>query len=64
MNLDTESWWQCANSAETIQAIANSVQTANQLGIKSLPAIFVNNKLINTAKDVNMEEMLGNFIGK
>ncbi len=64
LNLDLESWWQCANSAETVQAIANSVQMADQLGIKSLPAIFVNNKLINTAKDVNMEEMLTNFIGK
>lgn len=64
LNIDIEPWWQCANSAETAQAIVDSVLMADQLGIKSLPAIFVNNKLINTAKDVNLEEMLGNFIGK
>lgn len=64
LNLNLESWWQCANSSETKQAVANSAQLADQLGIKSLPAIFVNNKLINTDKDVNIEEMLGNFIGK
>ncbi len=64
LNLNIEPWWQCSNSAETKQAVADSVLLADQLGIKSLPAIFVNNKLINTAKDVNMEEMLGNFIGK
>lgn len=64
LNLDIERLWQCANSAETKQAIANSAQLANQLGIKSLPAIFVNNKMINTDKDVNIEEMLGNFIVK
>ena len=64
LNLNIEPWWQCVNSVETKQAIADSVLLADQLGIKSLPAIFVNNKLINTAKDVNMEEMLGNFIGQ
>ncbi len=64
LNLDIEPWWLCANSPETKQAITNSAQLANQLGIKSLPAIFVNNKLINTDKDVNIEEMLGNFIKK
>lgn len=64
LNFDVEPWWQCVNSADTKQAIADSVLMADQLGIKSLPAVFVNNKLINTAKDVNMEEMLGNFIGK
>lgn len=64
LNLDVEPWWQCVNSPETAQAIANSAQMADQLGIKALPAIFVNNKLINTSKDISMEEMLQNFIGQ
>ncbi len=64
LNLNVEPWWQCTNNAEAKQAIIDSVLMADQLGIKSLPAIFVNNKLINTAKDVNVEEMLGNFIGQ
>ncbi len=64
LNLDLEPWWQCANSPETKQAITDSTQLADQLGIKSLPAIFANNKLINTDRDVNIEEMLENFIVK
>ncbi len=64
LNLNVESLWQCANSPEAKQAIAASAQLGAQLGIKSLPAIFVNNKMINTDKDVNIEEMLTNFIKK
>ena len=64
LNLNPEALWLCTNSSETKQTIANSTQLADQLGIKSLPAIFVNNKLINTDKDVNIEEMLENFIVK
>ncbi len=64
LNLNVEQLWQCANRAEAKQAVASSGQMADQLGIKSLPAIFVNNKLINTDKDINIEEMLTNFIKK
>ncbi len=64
LRIDVEQFWQCANSYEARQAIAASGQLADQLGIRSLPAIFVNNKLINTDKDVNIEEMLTNFIKK
>ena len=64
LNLDLEKWWQCANSPETKQIMANAARIADQLGIRSLPAIFANNKLINTGKDVNIEEMLENFIGR
>lgn len=64
LNLDVDKFWQCANSVATKQLIITSAQAADQLGIKSLPAIFVNNKLINTIKEVNIEQMLGNFIVK
>lgn len=64
LNLDTEKWWLCANSPQTKQIIADSAKLAQQLGIKSLPAIFANNKLLNTSKDVNIQEMLENFIRK
>lgn len=64
LNLDLENFWQCANSDAAKQAVAASSQLAEQLGIKSLPAIFVNNKLINTSADINIEEMLENFITK
>ena len=64
LNLNIEPLWLCANSPEAKQAIAASAQLAGQLGIRSLPAIFVNNKMINTDRDVNIEEMLTSFIKK
>jgi len=64
LNLNIEPWWLCTNSPETKQAISGSAEIAAQLGIKSLPAIFVNNKMINTDKKINLEEMLTNFIKK
>ncbi|TSC83918.1 MAG: protein-disulfide isomerase [Parcubacteria group bacterium Gr01-1014_13] len=64
LNLNIEVFWLCTNSPETKQAIADSSLQASQLGVRSLPAIFVNNKMINTDKDINIEEMLTNFIVK
>lgn len=61
LQLDTAKWWQCAQSQEAKQAIESSTQIANQLGIKYLPAIFANNKLINTDADINIQEMLEEF---
>ena len=64
LNLDAEKFWQCTNSDEAKQAVSASAELANQLGVKSLPAVFVNNKMINTDKEINIEEMLTNFIKK
>jgi protein-disulfide isomerase len=64
LNLNADKFWQCTNSDEAKQAVAASGELANQLGIKSLPAVFVNNKMINTDKEINIEEMLTNFIKK
>lgn len=64
LNLDVEKLWQCANSDLAKQKIAESTQILTGLGLKSLPVIFVNNKLINTKADINLIEMLENFIKK
>lgn len=64
LNLDTEKLWQCANSDPAKQKIQESAQILEILGLKSLPVIFVNNKLINTKEDINIKEMLENFIKK
>lgn len=61
LKLDTAKWWQCAQSPEAKQAIESSTQMAGQLGIKYLPAIFANNKLINTDAEINIQEMLEEF---
>jgi protein-disulfide isomerase len=62
LNLDTEKWWQCTNNDLTKQTISSGTQMAKELGLTSFPAIFVNNKQINTKADINLKEMLENFI--
>ena len=61
LKLDTNKWWQCAQSQEAQEAIKSSTQIANQLGIRYLPAILANNKPINTDADINITEMLEEF---
>ncbi len=64
LNLDVEKFWQCANSDLAKQKIEESSQLMKSLGLKSLPIIFVNNKLINTKADINLKDMLETFIKK
>lgn len=64
LNLDPEILWHCANGEMAKKKIAASAQLFEELGLKSLPIIFVNNKLINTRAEVDLKEMLENFIAK
>ena len=64
LNLDIEKLWQCANSDVAKHKIEESSQIIKNLGIKSLPVIFANNKLINTHEDINLQQMLEQFIKK
>ncbi len=64
LNLNTDKWWQCTTGNAAKQNIAAGTQLLSQLGIPALPAIFVNNKLINTNANINLKEMLESFIVK
>ena len=64
LNLDVEKLWQCANSELAKQKIEESSQIIKSFGLKSLPIIFINNKIINTKADINLKEMLETFIKK
>jgi protein-disulfide isomerase len=64
LDLAIDSWWQCATGPAAQQQIARSVQIANAVGAQSLPAIFVNNKRINTDADINIADMLQSFIAE
>lgn len=64
LNLDVEKFWQCANSDLAKQKIEESTQLMTSLGLKSLPIIFANNKLINTHEDINLQQMMEQFIKK
>lgn len=64
LNLDTEKIWQCANGTAAKQKIEESLQIEKSLDLGALPIIFVNNKLINTREDINLNDMLAQFIKK
>jgi len=64
LDLEFEAWWTCTNSASAKQKITDSLAIANGLHLDELPAIFVNNKRINTSADINLTEMLESFIKK
>lgn len=64
LKLDKSVWWQCANSEEAKNKVTESVSLFNALGLRALPALFANNKLINTDAEINLEEMLVSFIKK
>lgn len=64
MNLNMAAWETCLQSDQTKQAVAAGTELAKNLGIPSLPAIFINNKAINIEADINLREMLESFIKK
>jgi len=62
LKLDTDKWWKCVQAEKTKQKISSSVNTAKQLGIKTAPTIFVNNKWINIEEDFDLKELLEQFV--
>lgn len=64
LQLNTAAWWQCTNSEEAKSYVADNAALAQALGIKTIPALFINNKKINLTSDINLTEMLNKFITK
>jgi len=61
LKFNTTEWWQCTNSDATKKKIEDAKAVADGLGIKSAPALFVNNKEINLDEDIDIGEMLKTF---
>lgn len=64
LSLDTAKWWQCVKSTDTIHAVASSTLVTKQLGIRSLPVVFINNRWINLDEDIILEDMLKQFVNE
>ena len=64
LQLNTGAWWQCASSEEAKNYVADNASLAQALGIKTIPALFINNKKINLTSDIDLAEMLNKFITK
>lgn len=54
----------CLYSASTTQKLAADVQAATDLGITNAPAIFINNKRIDTTANIDWNQMLSSLIEK
>lgn len=64
LKLNVPAWQECMASGKFSGAVAQGVELGATLGIEKAPALFVNNKRINVASDVDLKQMLANFIAK
>lgn len=62
LNLNMEKWGQCLNSEEAKEKVAYSLFLAQQLGLRELPGIFINNQKINLETNADLEEILKSLI--
>ncbi len=64
LNLDTDEWWECTNSDEAKNKMTAAKLLAENLGIKYVPALFINNKQINLDDDLDIEDILNKSIAQ
>lgn len=64
LKLNTTTWWQCTNSEVAKKKITDTIAIVNGLRLRSVPALFVNNKLVDTNAKINLEDLLTSFITK
>lgn len=62
LGLNITSWWQCTNSDEIKNKVQTSIDLANQLGIKTLPAVYINNRSVLVNANVDMAQLLNQAI--
>jgi protein-disulfide isomerase len=58
LKLNTVAWWRCVNLKETADAIKQNASIMENAGIKSVPAIFLNNRMLNIDESANLEDVL------
>lgn len=61
LNLDVAKFWQCTNSDEAVQKIKLSLSIAEALGIKNLPAVFIDNRQINADADMDIQKLIDEY---
>jgi len=61
LGLDLERWNACRAAPATQNKIFASMALGKSLGVTDLPGLFVNNKKINLADDMNITELLTKF---
>lgn len=62
--LDLAEWNSCRTATQADTHLSAAHDEARSLGLTSFPALFLNNKKINTSEDVDLNQMLTSFIAK
>lgn len=62
--LDTNVWWDCANSAEAQQAVQSDTAEAQSLAVGKPPLVFINNNYLNLTSGIDVEQLLSTLISK
>ena len=62
ISLNTAVWQDCLNSPATDQILEADLALVQNLGLKTSPVIFVNNKKVNLDKDVDLNDLLNKLI--
>lgn len=60
--ININSWENCRENENTIITVNNSLQMANELGIKKSPTIFINNKMIDPETKISLTELINKLI--
>ncbi|MFA5061705.1 MAG: thioredoxin domain-containing protein [Patescibacteria group bacterium] len=64
LGLNVTTWWDCTNSDEIKNKVQTSVDLAGQLGIKDLPAVYINNRAVLVNADIDVAQLLNQAIQK
>ncbi|MBI2444081.1 MAG: hypothetical protein HYV42_02465 [Candidatus Magasanikbacteria bacterium] len=62
LGLELALWETCTDAASTTQYLSGRAAENRALGIKRLPLIFINNRLLNWTPDLNLAELVESFI--
>lgn len=62
LKLNQTAFDSCLNSPEAKNKTTDSTEFLKQLGIKYTPAIFLNNKLLNLDKDLDLQQLLEQLV--
>lgn len=62
LKLDTDVWWECTKDLNTQQKMDAAIVNAHQLGIRRVPALFINNKQVNLSEDLDLENLLNSLL--
>lgn len=62
LGLNQTAWQNCLTAPSSSEKLTQKLTQTRSLGLKKLPAFFINNRRLNLTKDINLAELLESFI--